>query len=143
MSLSDELSNTLRMVQALKARSPDELEDYFHDSVLDRLEGGHDLEGWLPYIYKSVRRKIEFGREAREHLPFQEELVEGRETSLSLRLDLDKALNSLAPRKRALIYQYYYLDRTLRDIAREWNVSFQAVSTMHQRALKEMREFLR
>ncbi|TYO92294.1 sigma-70 family RNA polymerase sigma factor [Desulfallas thermosapovorans] len=57
------------------------------------------------------------------------------------RLALQRALAALEPGERELIRALYYENRTVREVARENNVSHVAVVKRHQRVLDKLRKF--
>lgn len=55
---------------------------------------------------------------------------------------LREKLDSLPPRQRYIVEQYYYNERKLVDIAREWKVSEARICQLHTKALKYLREHI-
>jgi DNA-directed RNA polymerase specialized sigma24 family protein len=141
--LDDELAATLHAIYALKARSPDELQDYFHDAVLTTLEQGKPLQEWLGYIYKAVYKRIGWGLEVRNYIPIEESLIpDSKPIDTGLCLDMEKALGVLSPLRRQYIYEYFYEGYTTEEIATKHGVSNQTVGTVIRRGLKEMKKVL-
>ena len=141
--LDDELAATLHTISALKARSPDELEDYFHDAILKAIQQGKPLKQWLGYIYKTVSKRIACGQEARGYLSIEESLVPDSHTiDTGLQLDIRKALAVLSPLRRQYIYEYFYEGYTMEEIAKRHGVGNQTIGTVIKRGLREMRKVL-
>jgi DNA-directed RNA polymerase specialized sigma subunit len=55
---------------------------------------------------------------------------------------LNSLLRSLEGRKRKIIYEYYYLDRNLKTIAEDMQVTPSRISQLRIEALQDMRGFL-
>lgn len=144
MPLRSELASTLRAIQGLKAQRQDDLEDYFHDAIELVLSDGKTLDNWLPYLYKSVSRRIAFGNEGRVHLPLEESILPSeRPPNLDLEIDIRKAILTLSDKQQQYIYEYFYEGFTLDEIAMLHDVTNQAVSKTIQRGLDVMRILLR
>lgn len=143
MSLDDELADTLRAVRGLKAQRQDDLEDYFHDAIAKALEKGKPLEDWLPYLYKSVYRRVACGQEGRIHLPLEEALLpEEHPTNIDTQVDVRAALQQLTPTQQEYLYAYFYKGHTLEEVAMLYDVSSQSVGHVVQRGLNAMRRIL-
>lgn len=141
--LEEELAGTLHSIYALKARSPDELEDYFHDAIIKALKQGKPLENWLGYLYKSVSKRVAHGQEGRVYLQLNEALVpDEKSATSSLKLDIKKALAAVSPLRRMYIYEYFYEGYTLEEIAERHGVTNQAVSKSIQKGLAVMKGVL-
>jgi RNA polymerase sigma factor (sigma-70 family) len=136
-----ELTETLRTVRSLKARVPDEMEDYLHDSIVrSLLKGGKISWG---YIYTAVKRRLGFGREAQPYVPLEESIVPSVErVSIDTKLDLHKALSALSERKRTYVIHYFYEGYTLGEIGEKYGVSSARVDQIISKAVHEMRETL-
>ena len=141
--LDEELASTLHTIYALKARSPDELEDYFHDAILRAIQQGKPLKEWLGYLYRSVSNRIACGQEARPYLSLEESLIpDNHIVDTGLEVDIKKALALLSPLRQQYIYDYFYEGYTTEEIAERYGVSNQTVGTVIRRGLKEMRKVL-
>jgi len=141
--LDDELIDTLHTIYALKARSPDELEDYFHDAILKAINQGKPLKEWLGYIYQSVYKRIACGQEVRSYLPIEESLIpDNKPLDTALQVDIRKALSTISPLRQQYIYDYFYEGYTTEEIAAKYGVGNQTVGTVIRRGLKEMRKVL-
>jgi DNA-directed RNA polymerase specialized sigma subunit len=139
--VEQELAETLRSVRGLRAQSPDEIEDYFHDSIVNILDRGRKVEGWLAYLYQSVKQRLKYGKEVRPNLPLTEAIVPSEHTvCLDTALDIEKALGVLSERERAYIMDYFYEGYTLIEMAARHNVTNQYISKVIRQALANMRE---
>lgn len=142
-SFDDELASTLRTIHSLRARSQDELEDYFHDAIVKTLKQGKDVSHWLGYIYKTVYLRISCGQEEREHLQLKEEIVpHAKPIDIALKIDIERAIAEVHPRGQIYLYEYFYEGRTTEEIAGRYSVASQAVSKSIQRGLIVMRGVL-
>lgn len=65
--------------------------------------------------------------------------IEGEE----LRVELVRAVESLAPQERTVIQRYYFENDTLREIKSELGVSESRVSQIHAQAVNHLRQLLR
>jgi DNA-directed RNA polymerase specialized sigma24 family protein len=140
-TVEQELAETLRTVRGLRAQSPDEIEDYFHDSIVNLLGKGRRIDGWLGYLYKSVKQRLRFGKEVRPNLPLTEAIVPSVPTvSLDTMLDIEKALGVLSERERAFIMDYFYEGYTLVEMEVRHQVTNQYISKVIRQALANMRE---
>lgn len=145
VGMSTNLDSVRRALLAMSesAQSPDEVEDYYHDGIVIALEKQKDLEEWARYIYASVKRRIGYGREAKQHLQLNEEITEDtRHASLTLQIDILRALEQLSTVRKNYIYNYFYEGYTLEEIAVKYKVSPQVVSKVIGRGLKEMKKIL-
>lgn len=143
-SIEQELQETLNTVRALRAQSPDEIEDYFHDSIVGALAKGKPLRHWMGYIYKTVQRRLSFGKEGVvPYVPLAEAVIPAPETtSEETLIDIKTALHALPVWKREYILEYFYGGWTLEEIAVKHQVSNQYVSRVISSALREMRSRL-
>ena len=127
----------------MNAQRQDDLEDYFHDAIQRILTQGKPLGDWLPYIYKAVYLRISVGREGRVYVPLTEAISpETKPVNLNTQIDVRKAILQLSPRQQEFIYDYFYEELTLDEIASKYQVSTQAASRTIQRGLDGMRKVL-
>lgn len=141
--LDQELAETFRTIRSLRARSPDELEDYFHDSLVSTLGKGRPLSTWMGYIYKSVQQRLRFGREAEPYVPLEESIfpaVEG--VGIDNKLDIKRALATLTPRRQAYIHEYFYEGYTLEEMAERHQLSIKGVQKVLVKGLRDLRTIL-
>jgi DNA-directed RNA polymerase specialized sigma24 family protein len=142
MSLDDDLTRTKHTIGRLRARRPDNLEDYFHDAICRALTRKIPLTD-QGYLYKSVYNRIACGREERDYVLLDEGLVEDTHSlDRHLKLDVQQALKTLRPVQYLYIYEFFYEGYTCREIARRHYVTFQAVNQAIQRALQAMKRIL-
>lgn len=142
-SLEEELANTFRIIRSLNPRSPDELEDYFHDAIVLALKQGYNLENWLAYLYASVKSRIARGNEAPVHLSLNDDLTQDpQDTFIGIKVDIERALHTLSPRKKQYIIEHFYEGYTLEEMGKKYHISNQAVSKVIQQGLQDMRKVL-
>ena len=142
--LDKELNKTLRAVKKIKAKRVDDLEDYFHDSIVRVLFHGKPLEEWLGYVYQSVSKRVACGQEGRTFLSLDEALLpHDKSPNIDLVLDVEKAMLVLTPMQYDYIYDYFYEGFTLEEIAMLHDTTNQAVSQAIQRGLQQMKKVLK
>ena len=144
-SLEQDLTETLNTLGSLRLRAklPDNLEDYFHDALLLMLEKGRHVQQWMGYIYKSISRMLWFGREPLQHLSLDEQLIPYVEAvSLDIKIDIRRALATLSPKRRAFILDYFYSGYTLDEIAEAYGISHQRVARIIADGLYDMKLIL-
>jgi len=140
MALDKDLADTLKAVYGLEAARRDNLEDYFHDAIIQKLVKSQPLDSWLPYIYQCVYRRIGRGREGPMDLPLEESIVpETRPDNLDIKIDVRNAFKLLTARQAAYIYAYFYEGYTLPEIAKEYKTSMQCVDKCITRGLHKMK----
>ena len=143
MSLEDDLAHTQRAVSRLRARRPDNLEDYFHDAICRALSRGIPL-GNQGYLYKSVYNRIACGQEGRPVVPLEESIAEdGQQENTDLKLDIQRGLAALTPLQYKYVYDKFFEGFTEREIAMLYDTTHQSVDRVIQRALEMMRKVLR
>ena len=130
----------------------DYAEDVLHDSFIKiaRFAGsyrrGMNPYGWLIKIVrntsldylKSRKQRIEISDEKFFSLSSMDYSPEKRENAIAL----EQALSKLEPDEKKIIYLIYYLDMTVREIAREMKISKSAVQRLKEKAEEKLKNFL-
>ncbi len=146
MSLAEALHETFKAVCSLNPSRPDNLEDYFHDAVELALRTGKPLETHQVYLYKSVSKRIAYGKEEHRgvtHLELHESLVSPTQPeSIDLVLDIQHAMSTLTDRQYDYIYMFFYEGHTLEEIAMLRDATYQGVAQCIQRGLGQMKRML-
>lgn len=142
MPLDNELAETLLAVRGLNAQRQDYIQDYFHDAIVHELGKGKDLNHWLGYIYKCVSKRIGRGREGPMDLSLEESIVPDKPTNLDLKIDIAKGFTALTPLQAQYIYEYFYEEYTLAEIAIKHRTSLQCVEKCINRGLATMKKVL-
>ena len=144
MPLEQDFATILISIRALQAKRPDNLEDYFHDAIVNRLALGLELKDWIPYLYQSVFKRVLFGnREGRMDLSLEEELVgEANPVNLDAKVDVQRAMTCLTRQQAAYVYEYFFDEYTQDEIAIRHDVTQQNVQKVLQTALNRMRHYL-
>lgn len=136
------LKDTLRNLRALPSRSPDELEDYLHTAILHNLERGRQAEQWMAHAYRIVQLRLRYGREAPAYIEVVEDMLPSHEPQPDHHLDIKAAIMRLGQRERELVIAYFYLDQSVPQIAKHWNMPVRATHRLLHRALRLLKKEL-
>ncbi|WP_232661264.1 sigma-70 family RNA polymerase sigma factor [Pseudonocardia sp. TRM90224] len=110
----------------------------------------HGVDNWEAYLVRSVRNAAArlAGRAAREHLVEDADLVyladrtpvAGHDNTVITRMEAQRRLDRLDPRKRAIIEGLYITELTRAELAEQFGITTQRVGQLRDEALGEMRE---
>ena len=140
------------MAVAVSLVGRDYAEDVVHDSFIkvarfaNSYRRGMSPYGWLMKIVKntaldfikSKKVRAEVSEDSLFSLSSLDYSPEKRENAIML----EQALLKLEPDERKIIYLIYYLDMTVREIAKEMDLSKSAVQRLKDRAEVKLKNFL-
>ena len=140
------------MAVAVSLVGRDYAEDIVHDSFIkiarfaNSYRRGMSPYGWIMKIVKntaldfikSKKIRAEVSEESLFTLSSLDYSPENRENAIVL----EQALSKLEPEERKIIYLIYYLDMTIREIAKEMNLSKSAVQRLKDRAEDKLKTLL-
>jgi DNA-directed RNA polymerase specialized sigma24 family protein len=130
-------------VLRLDAERPDNLEDYYHDAIVQEFIKKRVKKNWKGYIYKCVSKRINRGREGKIELTLEEAYAySSRSNNTELKTEIANALKLLTPQQAIYIYEYYYEGYTFSEIAHRHQASFQAIEQCIKRGLHRMKSML-
>lgn len=149
MTLDERLKLTLKNVLRIKAKRPDDLEDYLHDAVLTQIERGFDIEKNMGYIYNVVKHRVYWGygkKEARDYIPWTDALtntVKQSHNDINVSIDIRRAVALLPIQQRNFVHDYYYSGFTLVEIAERYGCKKSWVHIVLRQGLQTLARTLR
>ena len=141
------------MAVALSLVGRDHAEDVLHDSFIKvarfakSYKPGTSPYGWLMKIVRNTaldflrakKIRAEVSSDKLFSLSSLDYSPERRENAIAL----EQAISKLEPNEKKIIYFVYYLDTTVREIAKELNISKSAVQRLKEKAEEKLRNLLK
>lgn len=135
-----------------KVFNPHDAEDLVNDVFVKAFEKWDSFDSkkasastWIYTIAHNT--VIDYYRARKEFCEIDDEIIASDDTEAEMLNDdmleqLADALESLDPRSRKILVCRYYNGRTLKDIARQLNISYAYVKILHNTALAKLKQYL-
>ena len=140
------------MAVALSIVGRDYAEDVVHDRFIKiarfakSFKAGMNPCGWIMKIVKNTAldfvKSNNLRREVSDEQLFSLSSLDYSPEKRDNAIALERALSALEPDERRIIYYIYYLDMTVREIAKELDMSKSAVQRLKDKAEKRLKNLL-
>jgi len=94
---------------------------------------------------RETRRQVSINRFTEKGIDFEDKdsCIEENFINEQMKEEIQKSINELTPKQQDLVYQVFYLNKSLSEVARETKVSRSAITQQMKTILKNLKEFMK